>query len=196
MQKIRALYNKSNEEISRLKNEIEALTRNLKKEMYTLFSVIIHDGTIDFGHYYCYVRKGKEWFLCNDENIRGGISSDAVLNHAAGDGCSHSNAYMLFYANNTFFDVNDSANRVKSYKYIEPVNIREQGKKTPQSHMSKGVGYGVGGGVSDFSKTVQNNTNQGNRFNFQNTNSGVKRGDNDSGFGGGSYANDVSIFVG
>jgi len=36
---------------------------------YELTGVILHSGTIDFGHYISIVKKGKDWFLCNDDSV-------------------------------------------------------------------------------------------------------------------------------
>ena len=38
---------------------------------YWLYSVIVHYGSINSGHYYVFAResKGDEWFLLEDENV-------------------------------------------------------------------------------------------------------------------------------
>ena len=40
------------------------------KHKYDLFHVILHDGTIDKGHYTnCHLYKGYAWHIINDEEI-------------------------------------------------------------------------------------------------------------------------------
>ncbi len=61
------------------------------KIVYSLFSVIIHEGSLDNGHYYAFCKEGEEWFEFNDEKVNA-ITKDRVLDNKA--------AYILFYAMN------------------------------------------------------------------------------------------------
>ncbi|XP_067671199.1 ubiquitin carboxyl-terminal hydrolase 22-like isoform X1 [Haliotis asinina] len=55
---------------------------------YSLFSVVNHSGTIETGHYTCYIRLHKDqWFKCEDHMITK-ASPEEVLN---------SEGYLLFY---------------------------------------------------------------------------------------------------
>ena len=81
---------------------------------------MIHQGTLDFGHYYCYIKRGQQWFMCNDETIGENYTEEHVLNHAAGDGSSSSNAYVLFYSHNDFYDSAEANSRIANYKHYQP----------------------------------------------------------------------------
>eukprot|EP00053_Salpingoeca_punica_P019324 m.194640 g.194640 ORF g.194640 m.194640 type:complete len:588 (-) comp17621_c1_seq1:37-1800(-) len=57
---------------------------------YTLFAVVNHKGSMEHGHYTCFVRspqQGGLWFLCNDETVTIATLRDVLS----------SEAYMLFY---------------------------------------------------------------------------------------------------
>ena len=56
---------------------------------YVLTAVVVHTGSMDYGHYFAYVQVGTTWYLCDDSSIRE-VSSKDALREAAG-------AYMLFY---------------------------------------------------------------------------------------------------
>ncbi|ETO04741.1 hypothetical protein RFI_32655, partial [Reticulomyxa filosa] len=60
---------------------------NLIPSTYELKAVIQHLGSLETGHYTCYVKKGKQWFLLDDTLVEP-VSSDTVKK------CQ---AYMLFY---------------------------------------------------------------------------------------------------
>ena len=68
-------------------SESKKLSTKKQKCFYTLFSVIEHRGTLDSGHYICYIKHNYKWFLCDDEYIYES-STEAVLK------CQ---AYLLFY---------------------------------------------------------------------------------------------------
>jgi len=58
------------------------------KNKYALFAVVNHQGTIEGGHYTCFVRQQNgQWFKCDDHLITKASLSD-VLN---------SEGYLLFY---------------------------------------------------------------------------------------------------
>jgi len=55
---------------------------------YSLFAVVIHSGTLEVGHYMCYVRQEKDqWFKCDDAWLTK-VALEEVLN---------SEGYLLFY---------------------------------------------------------------------------------------------------
>ncbi|XP_033631005.1 ubiquitin carboxyl-terminal hydrolase 22-like [Asterias rubens] len=55
---------------------------------YSLFAVVNHLGTIETGHYTCYVRQHKDqWFKCDDALITKSSVQDVL----------HSEGYLLFY---------------------------------------------------------------------------------------------------
>ncbi|VDP05248.1 unnamed protein product [Soboliphyme baturini] len=61
---------------------------NTLKNKYALYAVVNHHGTIESGHYTCFIRQlNDQWFRCDDHVITR-ASIDEVLN---------SEGYMLFY---------------------------------------------------------------------------------------------------
>ncbi|XP_045213600.1 ubiquitin carboxyl-terminal hydrolase 22-like [Mercenaria mercenaria] len=58
------------------------------KNKYSLFAVVNHSGTIECGHYTCFIRQHKnQWFKCDDHLITRALPQE-VLN---------SEGYLLFY---------------------------------------------------------------------------------------------------
>ena len=64
---------------------------NNKKAEYKLFSVVNHQGNVDYGHYFSYIQplKSQNWFLFNDSQVK----------HVKEGLKSFPNAYALFYIN-------------------------------------------------------------------------------------------------
>eukprot|EP00742_Colponemidia_sp_Colp-10_P020387 GILJ01023747.1.p1 GENE.GILJ01023747.1~~GILJ01023747.1.p1 ORF type:complete len:388 (-),score=29.25 GILJ01023747.1:68-1078(-) len=60
-----------------------------RQRQYELFSVVIHTGTTDYGHYYAYVKKAGKWFRCDDSLVRE-VNFSMVRSEGRG-------AYILFY---------------------------------------------------------------------------------------------------
>ena len=61
---------------------------NSSHNRYSLYAVVNHLGTLDSGHYTCFIRQHKDqWFKCDDHMITK-ASSSAVL---------QSEGYLLFY---------------------------------------------------------------------------------------------------
>lgn len=55
---------------------------------YSIFAIILHLGKhMNEGHYICIVKRNKNWYLCDDEDVKE-IPEKKIL-----DG----NAYLLFY---------------------------------------------------------------------------------------------------
>lgn len=86
---------------------------NSDSTVYELNSVVIHEGTADFGHYFCFARpdlkkQPNEWVKLNDNLVStvslgevceasfGGKYFRLLGRGAAGD--ASSNAYLLFYS--------------------------------------------------------------------------------------------------
>ena len=55
--------------------------------IYDLSAVIVHKGKIDSGHYICYCREGKDWFMFDDSKVV--LVTETEVSDA--------NAYLLFY---------------------------------------------------------------------------------------------------
>jgi len=58
-----------------------------EKQLYQLFGILNHEGSIHGGHYYSYVLREKQWFSLNDQIVQF-ISSDDII---------HESNYCLFY---------------------------------------------------------------------------------------------------
>ncbi len=59
-----------------------------KPATYRLISTVNHSGTLDFGHYYSYIKSDDHWYLANDTRMSN-IDESHVLNNPS--------AYILFY---------------------------------------------------------------------------------------------------
>ena len=59
----------------------------LPEELYDLFGVAVHHGTISNGHYTSYVRRQAEWFHCDD----------ALVTPAPEESVRGCKGYLLFY---------------------------------------------------------------------------------------------------
>jgi len=59
-----------------------------KPATYRLISTVNHSGTLDFGHYYSYIKSGDHWYLANDTRMSL-VDESHVLNNPS--------AYILFY---------------------------------------------------------------------------------------------------
>lgn len=57
------------------------------KEIYELFGVVVHEGSISTGHYTVYIKSSGHWYKC-DDSVVSLVDQKEVLN---------SNAYLLFY---------------------------------------------------------------------------------------------------
>lgn len=59
-----------------------------KPATYRLISTVNHSGTLDFGHYYSYIKSDDHWYLANDTRMSN-VDESHVLNNPS--------AYILFY---------------------------------------------------------------------------------------------------
>lgn len=91
------------EEKMKLTNEknklVEQATKiysELDNNKYKIFSIIIHEGTTDYGHYYALIKDGDQWFKFNDYNVSK-MEESEVFNLAYG-GTGNASAYCIFYA--------------------------------------------------------------------------------------------------
>uniref|UniRef100_A0A0N5AAC7 Ubiquitin carboxyl-terminal hydrolase n=1 Tax=Syphacia muris TaxID=451379 RepID=A0A0N5AAC7_9BILA len=66
----------------------DLLIRNRNKQVYELFAVVNHDGTMESGHYTCYIRhQHNQWFQCDDQ----------IISRAPVEKVLNSQGYLLFY---------------------------------------------------------------------------------------------------
>lgn len=64
----------------------------LPEQLYDLFGVAIHHGTMQTGHYTAYVRSQAEWFHCDD----------ALVSPSGEEAVRNCKAYLLFYVAKRF----------------------------------------------------------------------------------------------
>lgn len=60
--------------------------------LYDLYAVINHEGSLHQGHYTSHVKRGGEWFRCQDQKVCV-VDENTVLSDS-------STAYVLFYQQN------------------------------------------------------------------------------------------------
>ena len=77
-------------EVLNLKNFIDKDCGNRTGSSYVLYGIANHTGTIDYGHYYAYIKIGANWFEFNDSIVKQMGKIENVS----------SNAYVLFYRRN------------------------------------------------------------------------------------------------
>ena len=82
-------------------------------DIYDLYSVIVHSGSANNGHYYCFIKdESDKWFKFNDTSVTIASLSDVIDDNFGGDGKNYS-AYLLFYVKNgskneIFFEVSEN----------------------------------------------------------------------------------------
>lgn len=72
------------------------------QRQYLLNSIVVHEGTANFGHYTCYARpdpfkRPDYWLLFNDQSVSE-VSYDQVCRASFGSTRGGSSAYLLFYS--------------------------------------------------------------------------------------------------
>ena len=65
---------------------------NKNDAKYTLYGIGNHSGSIDFGHYYAYIKINNSWYEFNDSH---------VSPYSKRENNSSSQAYILFYKKNS-----------------------------------------------------------------------------------------------
>jgi ubiquitin C-terminal hydrolase len=83
-----------------------------KDSIYTLYSVLVHSGSVNYGHYYCYCKVKNKWIKFNDTNVKFADAYEVFENNYGGNYQIHryinkairtvemksdSNAYVLVY---------------------------------------------------------------------------------------------------
>ncbi len=110
LQSITSLKSRVEDSRAALSREKQQMTLNLKnlyarieKTKYVLYSIIIHDGTSENGHYYCFIQQKKgQWIKFNDFWSKP-FTEEEVLALAYGNDKSFANAYCAFYMKEKLF---------------------------------------------------------------------------------------------
>ena len=112
----------------------------LEKNKYSLFSVIVHEGTPESGHYYCFVRlDGDNWVKFNDYQTKR-VSQNEVLEIAKGGEKTNSSAYCAFYMREEDY-IKSPPHNYEFLESITPSQIRHQFAQPSISQISS-RGYG------------------------------------------------------
>lgn len=104
--------------------EIKGLYKDIEHTKYVLFSVIIHEGTADHGHFYCFVKMHDKWYKFNDFFVRE-MEEIEVLETSFGFEGSTANAYCAFYMNEHIF--NDFS--CHNFALLKEYNLKQPGSK-------------------------------------------------------------------
>ena len=98
--------------------------QNQGNNIYKLKSIIIHSGTCESGHYYCYINNNQnEWYEFNDIKVTK-FDINNLDKEAFGQNDSNKNAYMLFYEKVDFYS-GINFNNIKAINDLRP-NIEEE----------------------------------------------------------------------
>ena len=92
-----------------IETETSTLYTSIEKTKYVLFSIIIHEGSAESGHFYCLVRMQDKWFKFNDFYVRE-MTETEVFELAFGYQGSVANAYCVFYMKDSIFSASPSHN--------------------------------------------------------------------------------------
>jgi ubiquitin carboxyl-terminal hydrolase 25/28 len=79
-----------------IRRDMSSLFNKIQKTAYTIFSIIIHEGSAEVGHYYCFIRLPNKWVKFNDFHCKD-VTEDEVFEIANGSEKSNANAYCVFY---------------------------------------------------------------------------------------------------
>jgi Ubiquitin carboxyl-terminal hydrolase len=84
-----------NLERNQLSERVKSSYRVLEKNQYKLFSIIMHEGTGDHGHYYAFIKDGNRWFKFSDFHVK--ELSETEVFYLAYGGEGNASAYCVFY---------------------------------------------------------------------------------------------------
>jgi ubiquitin C-terminal hydrolase len=76
-------------------SDMDVASIDSKHNIYNLYAVLMHSGTVGGGHYYAYIRIKDKWYEFNDSTVSEIPESD--VEKAFGGGSSYANGYMLMY---------------------------------------------------------------------------------------------------
>lgn len=125
------------EELFSLKEKYVAEKENMfgmyTGQPYHLFSIIIHEGTGQFGHYFVLIKIGKNWYKLSDRFVKP-MKEEEVLELAYGGSQKTSAcASCLFYTKDWFTDKDDeSESPYQRYGEYVPAHFRKQLKEQNQ----------------------------------------------------------------
>ncbi|KAL4429973.1 hypothetical protein ABPG74_000339 [Tetrahymena malaccensis] len=117
--------------IKELKEQKQFWQNQNKTIKYELFSILIHQGYANTGHYYCYIYDDKKqcWFKFNDSVVTK-VTEEEVFKQSYGDQDNNCNACCLFYKN--------SQTKVNPNKPVEiSARLKAEVQKKDQAFLEK-----------------------------------------------------------
>ena len=104
-----------------LQEKLNTLYKDIEETKYSVFSIIMHEGTADHGHYYCYIRStGNQWFRFNDFHVRQAEEKE-VFEAAFGHESGHASAYCVFYMKDELYQ------QTNGHNFCLPADSKNEG---------------------------------------------------------------------
>ena len=133
--------------IKALEDKVKKIYSHLESNRYSLFSIIMHEGTAESGHYYAFIKDGFNWFKFNDFNVQR-VEQTEVFNLAYG-GNGNASAYCVFYMKDTLphldMDIThklfNMAQGPKEYASMVPIALRH--KIETENHLYQSVKFWI-----------------------------------------------------
>ncbi|EAR83769.2 ubiquitin carboxy-terminal hydrolase (macronuclear) [Tetrahymena thermophila SB210] len=117
--------------IKELKDQKQYWQNQNKTIKYELFSILIHQGYANTGHYYCFIYDDKKqcWYKFNDSIVTK-VTEEEVFKQSYGDQDNNCNACCLFYKN--------SQTKVNPNKPVEiSARLKAEVQKKDQAFLEK-----------------------------------------------------------
>ncbi|KAL4474666.1 hypothetical protein ABPG72_002259 [Tetrahymena utriculariae] len=117
--------------IKEFKDQKQFWQNQNKTLKYELFSILIHQGYANTGHYYCYIYDDKKecWYKFNDSIVTK-VTEEEVFKQSYGDQDNNCNACCLFYKN--------SQTKVNPNKPVEiSARLKAEVQKKDQAFLEK-----------------------------------------------------------
>ncbi|KAJ3436299.1 ubiquitin carboxyl-terminal hydrolase [Anaeramoeba flamelloides] len=149
-------YNKIKKKIEKEELRLKTLYDDLKNIKYQLFSMVIHSGVANSGHYYTFVFDCTQdkWWKFNDQNVTQ-ISENEVLQISTGEKKGTS-AYCLIYVDTKFLQL------------MKVSNISDQGLIPSQLvDLVKQQNFAFDGQLDQYSKNNLNSSSKQKLQKFQ-----------------------------
>lgn len=103
-QKSKIVIKETDEQKAQLDTKIMEKDLALKRADYLLSSIVVHEGSANFGHYICYARPDPQnnpegWLKLNDQTVSDTSFKEVCATSFGSKGLDKysKNAYLLFY---------------------------------------------------------------------------------------------------
>ena len=94
--------------------------RKIEKEEYTLYCVIVHSGSAQYGHYYCFAKdfKNKCYIKYNDTSVNVAEKKEVFNHNYGGEEIEYEIKNISEYKDNPVYEVRDSRKEITKNAYI------------------------------------------------------------------------------